>query len=114
MCRMKPLNRFALAVAILAVVSGSLTAQQEGIDTVALRAIKEEGLRNSQVMDLLGTLCDVYGPRLSWSPEYRRAAEWVTRTLKGWGITAVRYDAWAPLGRGWTLKDFSATVTAPV
>jgi hypothetical protein len=96
------------------VFSVSAFAQQEGVDTAALAKIKEEGLQNSQVMDLLSSLCDVHGPRLAWSPEYARAAEWVVRTLNGWGIQNVRYDRCPPLGRGWTLKGFEAVVTSPV
>ncbi len=111
---MKHVRGFVMFLATVVTLSMPLLAQQEKVDTVALGLIKEEGLKNSQVMDILGSLCDVYGPRLAWSPEYRRAAEWVTGKLKGWGITNVRFDAWAPLGKGWTLENFSAVVTAPV
>jgi carboxypeptidase Q len=111
---MKSARSLTALVASLAMLSMPLPAQQEKIDTLAVSRIKEEGLRHSQVMDLLSSLCDVYGPRLAWSPEYKRAADWVTHKLKEWGITDVKYDYWAPLGRGWTLKNFSAMVTAPV
>lgn len=111
---MKPLRFLVLSAAVLVVLPSWLPAQQEGVDTVALKLIKEEGSQRSQVMDLLSTLCDVYGPRLAWSPEYSRAAQWAAGTLRGWGIPSVGFDAWAPLGKGWTLKDFHATVTAPV
>ncbi len=111
---MKPLRFLVLSMAVLIVLPSQLPAQQEGVDTVALKLIKEEGFQRSEVMDLLSTLCDVYGPRLAWSPEYSRAAQWVAGTLRGWGIPSVRFDAWAPLGKGWTLKNFHATVTAPV
>ncbi len=88
--------------------------QPERIDTAVVSKIKAEGIEKSQIMDIMSSLCDVYSPRLSWSPEYRRGADWVVRTLKGWGIAEAGYDYWAPLGKGWTLKDFSAMVTAPV
>jgi carboxypeptidase Q len=88
-------------------------AQEERIDSATVARIKEEGYKDSQVMDLLSTLCDVYGPRLAWSPEYRQAADWASGKLKEWGLQNVRYDNWAPLGKGWTLKYFSADVTSP-
>jgi carboxypeptidase Q len=88
-------------------------ATQEKVDSAAVARIKEEGLKNSQVMDLLVYLCDIYGPRLAWSPEYKRGADWASKKLKEWGLQNVGYDKWAPMGKGWTLKLFSAMVTAP-
>ncbi len=102
------------AVLFLAVSDSIAQAQQEGADSAAVAGIKEEGLKNSQVMDLLSYLCDVYSPRLAWSPEYKRGADWASQKLKEWGLQNVYYDNWAPVGKGWTLQNFSAVVTAPV
>lgn len=83
------------------------------VDTTALTAIRDEALNHSQVMQTLSYLSDVYGPRLTWSPEYREAAQWTSTKLKEWGLQNVHYENWAPLGKGWTLKKFSAQVTSP-
>ncbi|HUI63502.1 MAG TPA: M28 family peptidase [Bacteroidota bacterium] len=101
---------------LLLFVSGNAFAQmtQEKIDTVAVSKIKEEGLKNSHVMQILSTLSDVYGPRLGWSPEFKRAADWASKELREWGVQNVHYYHWAPLGKGWTLKDFHAMVKTPV
>ncbi len=115
--RPKPMKRSTGAVLFsVVVITLSLRAygQPERIDTAVVAKIKVEGLKNSQVMDLLSSLCDVYAPRLSWSPEYKRGAEWVSRKLKEWGISNVSFDYWSPIGKGWTLKNFSAMVTTPV
>jgi len=104
-------------IVLLCIVSGPAWAQmapQEKIDTLALAKIKEEGLKNSHVMDILSTLADVYGPRLGWSPEFRKAADWAGKELKGWGVQNVHFQYWAPLGKGWSLKNFSAMVQSPV
>ena len=102
-------------VLLLMVVNpGFSQGPQEKVDSLAFARIKEEGLKHSQVMQLLTYLCDVYGPRLGWSPEYRRAAGWASKKLEEWGLQNVHYDYWAPLGKGWSLKKFSAMVTAPV
>jgi carboxypeptidase Q len=111
---MKRSTGAVLFAALAIVLSLHAYGQQEKIDTAVVAKIKAEGFRNSQVMDLLSSLCDVYGPRLSWSPEYRRGAEWVSRRLREWGIANVSYDHWTPTGKGWTLKNFSSMVTAPV
>ncbi len=110
------MKRPVIAVAAMMILVPGLTAAQQvrdNVDSAVVARIKEEGLKNSQVMDLLVYLCDVYGPRLSWSPEYRRGADWVSAKLKEWGLQNITYDRWAPTGRGWTLKNFSAMVTAP-
>jgi carboxypeptidase Q len=111
---MKRSTGAVLFTVLAIVVSLRAYGQPERIDTAVVAKIKVEGLRNSHVMDLLSSLCDVYGPRLSWSPEYKRGAEWVSRKLKEWGIANVSFDHWTPTGKGWTLKNFSAMVTAPV
>jgi hypothetical protein len=106
----------AVVLTVLLCVSVSVFAQRtdERVDSVALALIKEEGLKRSRVMDLLGALCDVYGPRLTWSPEYARGADWVSAQLESWGLQNIHYDRWAPTGKGWSLKNFSAMITAPV
>src|SRR3990170_5569906 len=91
---------------ILVVAVAPLTLGQmmtEKLDTAAMSVIKNEGMNNSQVMEILSYLTDVYGPRLTWSPEYREAAEWTSGKLRDWGLQNVAYDEWEPIGRGWTL-----------
>ena len=103
-------------IVLLSLVSGCAFAQmpREKVDTAAVARIKEEGLKNSHVMEILSTLSDVYGPRLGWSPEFKRAADWAGKELKGWGLQNVHYQHWAPLGKGWSLKNFYAMVKTPV
>ncbi|HYQ85810.1 MAG TPA: M20/M25/M40 family metallo-hydrolase [Bacteroidota bacterium] len=83
---------------------------QEKVDTSAISKIRDEGFNRSQVMDLLSTLSDVYGPRLTGSPGFKRAAEWARQTLDSWGLENAHLEAWGPFGRGWSLKHFSANV----
>ena len=99
----------ALAFAIAA---GQPMAEQ--VDTTAIQKIKDEGFQRSRVMEYASYLTDVYGPRLTWSPEYRRGADWVSAELKKLGLENGRYDYWKPVGKGWTLKRFSANMLAPV
>lgn len=106
--------RTLLAFILFLIGSSILPAQTERVDSAAVALIKEEGLRNSQIMPLLSTLCDVYSPRLSWSPEYARGAAWVKQKFASMGIPAVTYDHFAPVGKGWSLRSFTAMVTAPM
>jgi hypothetical protein len=75
--------------------------------------IREEGLNHSQVMQTLSYLTDVIGPRLTGSPNLKRANEWTRDRLTSWGLTDAHLEAWGPFGRGWSLKRFSAQVIEP-
>ena len=75
--------------------------------------IREEGLEHSKVMETLSYLTDVIGPRLTGSPNLKRANEWTRDKLAGWGLTNTHLEAWGPFGRGWSLKRFSAQIVEP-
>jgi hypothetical protein len=78
-----------------------------------IQKIKDEGMKNSQVMQTLSYLSDVIGPRLTASPGMKRANDWTRDTLTKWGLQNAHLESWGPFGRGWTLKRFSAQVTEP-
>lgn len=75
--------------------------------------IRDEGMNHSQVMQTLSYLSDVIGPRLTASPNMKRACNWTRDTLASWGLQNAHLEAWGPFGRGWALKRFSAQVTDP-
>ena len=75
--------------------------------------IREEGLKRSQVMETLSYLSDVIGPRLTNSPQMKRANEWTRDRLAKWGLQNAHLESWGPFGRGWELKGFSAEVIEP-
>ncbi len=75
--------------------------------------IRDEGLNRSQVMATLSYLSDVIGPRLTGSPNLKRANEWTRDQFTKWGLQNAHLEAWGPFGRSWVLKDFSAEVVAP-
>jgi hypothetical protein len=78
-----------------------------------VQRIKDEGLNRSQVMETLNYLTNVIGPRLTGSPNMKRANEWTRDRLTQWGLTNAHLEAWGPFGRGWTLKHFSAEAVEP-
>ncbi|HUS11572.1 MAG TPA: M20/M25/M40 family metallo-hydrolase [Pyrinomonadaceae bacterium] len=79
-----------------------------------IERIKDEGLNRSQVMQTLGYLSDVIGPRLTASPGMKKSNEWTRDQLTKWGLQNAHLEAWGPFGRGWTLKRFSAQVIDPL
>ena len=85
----------------------------EKFDQAAIDKIKEEGMKHSQVMDILSYLTDVPGARLTGSPGLRSAQEWAKQKLAGWGLQNAQLEAWGPFGRGWSLEGFSANLIKP-
>src|SRR5437868_4796364 len=86
--------------------------QQPAEDPMITR-IKDEGMNRSQVMQTLSYLSDVIGPRLTASPNAKRANEWTKDQLTKWGCYNAHLEPWGPFGRGWSLQRFSAQVVEP-
>ncbi len=93
----------------------SLSAQSgESIDLGALQRIKEEGLDRSKVMDTTWWLTDMYGPRLTNSPQMRAAADWTVKKLNEWGLANVKQEPWGvEFGRGWSNQRTVVHVVKP-
>jgi carboxypeptidase Q len=85
----------------------------ETVDYDALYKIKDEGFQRSQVMEIVSYLTDVYGPRLTGSPNIKRAADWSVKKLGEWGASDPRIENWGTFGRGWVNERFSAQVLTP-
>src|SRR5262249_51876877 len=75
--------------------------------------IRQEEMAHSQLMDTIGYLADVYGPRLTGSPNIKAAEEWVMSRLTSWGLQKAQLEPWGPFGRGWSLEGFTANVLKP-
>ena len=95
-------------------VSLALTAQaQSPVDLGAISRIKEEALTRSQVMDHVGWLADVYGPRITGTPNFSQAADWATKRFTEWGLSNVHQERFA-FGQGWRVERFAANLITPV
>lgn len=86
----------------------SLLAQEND-----LAKINTEGFQNSEVYDLIENLSDSYGPRLTGTHQYYKAAEWAKMKLEGWGISKVTLEPYCDDCLGWDLKSFNVEVTSP-
>jgi hypothetical protein len=79
----------------------------------AIARIRDEGLNHSEVMQTLSYLTEVIGPRLTGSPNLKRANEWTRSKFASWGLADAHLEAWGPFGRGWSLKRYSAQIVEP-
>jgi hypothetical protein len=103
------------AVLALGLTFVPVSAQQspEKVDLDAIYKIKEEGFQRSQVMEIMSWLTDVYGPRLTNAPGYRKAGDWAVKEMTSWGLANVKLEPWGPFGRGWSNDKFYASATTP-
>jgi carboxypeptidase Q len=106
---------FASTALIAVLVSLPLAADwpvSEKLDLDAIYRIKEEGLQHSKVMEIESYLTDIYGPRLTGSPNIKEAAEWTQKTMNEWGLANVKLETF-PFGRGWQNQRFVAHALTP-
>jgi carboxypeptidase Q len=82
-------------------------------DPSIIGKFQDEGSQRSRIMEVMGYLTDVYGPRLTNSPNIREAADYAVKTLGAWGLANVHEEKWGPFGRGWTNELFQANEIAP-
>ncbi|MSO20425.1 MAG: M20/M25/M40 family metallo-hydrolase [Acidobacteria bacterium] len=64
-------------------------------------------------MDHLFYLTDVHGPRLTNSPGFHKAADWVVKRSKEMGLANAALEPWGKFGRGWSSSRVSAHLIEP-
>lgn len=98
---------------IFILCAGILGAQADSNNLSIVNSIKHEAFANSKVMDTLSYLTDVYGPRLTASPEFDQAAAWAMKRLKDYGVQDVHQESWGPFGRSWSVQTYTLDMVAP-
>lgn len=109
---MKKVSWLALLV-VPFVLAGSSVWSQEKIDLEMVNRIRYEGFRNSKVMELASGLMDGIGPRLTGSPNVKRANEWTRDKLASFGLVNAHLESWGPFGRGWANDYVNVRMTSP-
>ena len=99
------------------VISASVVASvatEERIDHDAFWKIRQEATNNSRILQTLHVLTDVYGPRLTGSPNLKAAGEWAIGQLQEWGLKNGHLESWDFGHPGWTNERMSAHLVSPV
>lgn len=104
------MKRLLLLVAILVPAT---VAASDSPDLEVVSRIKQEAYQNSEVMDHLFHLVEVYGPRITNSKGFMDSAKWAAETMDGWGLENAGLEKWGPFGQGWSREYFSVHLTAP-
>lgn len=89
-------------------------AQKSERDEDVLARIRKEGMDHSQIMKSMHMLTDVYGPRLTGSPNHKRAAEWAVRQMTEWGFVNGHLEPWNFGHPGWLNERLNAHIISPV
>src|SRR5438552_4702414 len=75
--------------------------------------MRREGFRDSKVMELASGLTDFIGPRLTASPNMKRANEWTRDKLTEFGLSDAHLEPWGPFGHGWSYDSCSLRLVSP-
>jgi len=107
--------KFAALVAMAFALAWAASAQADWLapDPAVIGKFQDEESRNPHIMEVMGYLTDVYGTRLTNSPNIREAGEYAVKTLSAWGLSNVHEETWGPFGRGWSNELFEANEIAP-
>lgn len=77
-------------------------------------AIRKEGMENSKIMNTLHYFTDLYGPRLTGSPNHVAAAKWAAREMQSWGFQNTALEPWEFGRPGWVLERAVGLMHKPV
>lgn len=97
---------------ILSLVSVSVVAQNGSGDMIA--RIRKEAMERSQIMKTMHMFTDLYGPRLTGSPNHKAAAEWAVKQMTAWGFDNAHLEPWDFKHPGWANERLSAHLISPV
>src|SRR6266568_7076572 len=82
--------------------------------------IRAEETNNSKIMWIIHEVADVYGPRVTGTPNLKAADDWAVKTMASWGLVNTHLEPWtfqppsaATPAPGWENMELLAEATAP-
>jgi len=106
-------SRIVAITLIGALLCLSILAQSRS-DKDLLERIRKEEASNSQIMKTEHMLTDVYGPRLTGSPNHKHAAEWALKQMTAWGLSNAHLEPWDFGHVGWLNERLTAHMISPI
>ncbi len=82
-------------------------------DLEFITRLRDEEFNHGQVMDIVSDLTDNIGPRLTGSPNMKKANEWSRDQLAKWGLKNAHVEPWGTFGRGWAYQRCEVRMIAP-
>jgi carboxypeptidase Q len=132
---MKPMKTSALSLLVLAALSVSAVSAQkekkepvkeaprpsyelpqpekEPLDYTMYGVIRNEALQHSKIMEYASALMDGIGPRLTGSPNLKKANEWTRDQLTAMGCANAHLEDWGEFGMGWEQENTWLRMISP-
>ena len=85
----------------------------ENLDYTMYQLIRSEGLSHSHVMEFASGLADGIGPRLTGSPNLKRANEWTRDQFTAMGCSNAHLEDWGEFGMGWRQLNTWVRMSSP-
>ncbi len=83
------------------------------VDWATIARIRNEAFRNSKIMETLSDITDGIGPRLTNSPNMRKANAYTRDQLTKFGLENSHIEPWGKFGRGWSYDTSTVRMTVP-
>ena len=103
----------SLVLSLLLLMSPASVVSQNGSGDLLVR-IRKEAMERSQIMKTMHMFTDLYGPRLTGSPNHKAAAEWAVKQMTAWGFENAHLEPWDFKHPGWANERLSAHLISPV
>lgn len=110
---MQTQHRAVLLLSVFFCLASTGLIADETIDYATNTRIRKEAREHSELMRTLHYLTDVYGPRLTGSPNYKAAADWAVKQMTSWGMVNAHLEPWDFGHPGWANERFAAFIVSP-
>ena len=108
------MRRQWIPLVVAGLLAVSVPAGSEDTQTSdVLWKIRREAQDRSQILSTLHVLTDVYGPRLTGSPNLKHAGEWAIAQMTSWGLTNTKLEPWNFGHPGWLNERLTAHLLSP-
>src|SRR5215471_14052909 len=111
---MSTVKSFAALLLSVVLVGQIPLSAQSAADPDINKKIRQEEVEHSQIMHTMHFLTDVYGPRLTGSPNHKAAADWAIQQMTSWGFENAHLEPWDFGHPGWMNERASGYVLSPI
>ena len=112
-------KRYGYVVCFFLLAALPLVAQAPALSDMYAQ-IRAEETNDSKIMWIIHEVADVYGPRVTGTPNLKAADDWAVRTMTSWGLKNAHLEPWtfqpptaATPVPGWENMELSAEAVSP-
>jgi len=114
MTKFKRISALLFVFAMLLQTAPAVFAKSPALTPEIVAKIRKEAMENSQIMNTLHKYTDVYGPRLTGSPNLEAAGRWSMKQMKEWGFDKTEMEPWDFGAPGWANQRAIGSIVSPM